>query len=756
MQAQDQQHQKNQSLKSKSSRGGVLGNRGQVAVFIALIFQVLFVFFTMVVNVGLLVHHKINLQNSVDIAAYYGAMKQAEVLNGVAHVNYQIRQAWKLITFRYRQIGMAGDDQNHPYDIIGRSLRGTASVDAPLQGGPAGACLTTFCLSYNPVKGMADNENYCRKICETQKITLLGRPQGAGAVAGIVAGGFAGLTAAVDAISRQLAQNSEVTCQKSTVFNWFGIARFIWSYKTEMMNRKRVFNKLANSISYDTDDFKDIEGESARRGVYQTFFKNLSYPNQESFDADSGPKDDGSFGFYNSLGAEACRGIENEEKIPPRWAKEIFVKPVYAFRNGDCNDGGKDLLERTGLEYFSAAVNLGGQVFTPDVLSEAADLVPPAVINFLKDAIVDPDDLGSADVRLGHSTAGYEKNPWCMAYVGVQASATPKIPFTPFNRVKLVARGFAKPFGGRIGPWYYKTWPQGSPASQGGPNDKVDQVLPPRFETGISLTNAQDEQLRSDASRYVGDVVGTKSTLTMGQFGRAIHTRYPSKDSLDSAIWSSLLGADSEVSNLSSNGDTLANLNGAPVPMRFIELASVIPDNFDIAYYSIEPDFWRNYVVKLRKRTEFGALHVRGDIGYRRTGDARQQSMTIIDQLRTVHENFVSGGSGAIDFLGSLSYTAGLSDSRNGFVEVLTSWHLNKLGDYSLDGERFGRCNSSGIIPDGAGALLQATSGNCAAGGRTGYSVKLVDGEYLKADQPLGGAGTSGQILNSWDDSSFQ
>ena len=64
--------------------------------------------FAMVINVGLIVHDKINLQNSVDLAAYYGASKQAEWLNVIAHNNYQIRQAWKLLTFRYRVLGSLG------------------------------------------------------------------------------------------------------------------------------------------------------------------------------------------------------------------------------------------------------------------------------------------------------------------------------------------------------------------------------------------------------------------------------------------------------------------------------------------------------------------------------------------------------------------------------------------------------------------------------------------------------------------------
>ncbi|MBC7465991.1 MAG: Tad domain-containing protein, partial [Bdellovibrio sp.] len=118
--------------------------KGQVAIFVALIFQVIFVFFALLINVGLLVHHKINLQQSTDLAAYYGAMKQAESLNAIAHVNYQIRQAWKLLTWRYRVVGTFGFQSSAPGIQFPLTL-GTGPTDVGIiNGGPsngAGKCL---------------------------------------------------------------------------------------------------------------------------------------------------------------------------------------------------------------------------------------------------------------------------------------------------------------------------------------------------------------------------------------------------------------------------------------------------------------------------------------------------------------------------------------------------------------------------------------------------------------------------------------
>src|ERR1035437_6044891 len=82
--------------------------RGQAAILVALMFNVLFVFFAMTINVALVVHDKINLQNSADLAAYYAAAKQAEILDVIAHENYMIRQAWKLLSWRYRVLGTMG------------------------------------------------------------------------------------------------------------------------------------------------------------------------------------------------------------------------------------------------------------------------------------------------------------------------------------------------------------------------------------------------------------------------------------------------------------------------------------------------------------------------------------------------------------------------------------------------------------------------------------------------------------------------
>jgi Flp pilus assembly protein TadG len=171
--------------------------KGQVAIFVALIFQVIFVFFALLINVGLLVHHKINLQQSTDLAAYYGAMKQAEILNTIAHVNFQVKQTFKLLTWRYRVLGTFGfrkgknatspDEQNYPYENVTANpanyFQYNGSMGSPATNGPNSMrCpfppppsaptdflgiqdIPFFCVGHAGIPSWSQDESMCNVSC---------------------------------------------------------------------------------------------------------------------------------------------------------------------------------------------------------------------------------------------------------------------------------------------------------------------------------------------------------------------------------------------------------------------------------------------------------------------------------------------------------------------------------------------------------------------------------------------------------------
>ncbi|MBN1115110.1 MAG: hypothetical protein JXA66_07200 [Oligoflexia bacterium] len=79
-------------------------NKGQIAILIALSFSFVFLLLAMIVNIGFLVATKVNLQNSVDLAAYAGAAQQARYLTEIGKWNYEMRRNYKAFVYDYQVV----------------------------------------------------------------------------------------------------------------------------------------------------------------------------------------------------------------------------------------------------------------------------------------------------------------------------------------------------------------------------------------------------------------------------------------------------------------------------------------------------------------------------------------------------------------------------------------------------------------------------------------------------------------------------
>ncbi len=725
-----------QSSRVHPIQNSVLNSKGQVAIFVALIFQVLFVFFAMIVNVGLVVHHKINLQNSVDIAAYYGAMKQAEMMNAIGHVNYQIRQAYKLMAFRYRVLGGAGalrqSPPGFPLDPNSKSILRDADQAPPYE--------SSFCLTYTPLSMVTTSESYCQST-GPMKVPLPGVPNLFTSI-GSIFFAFQNTLAAAATNFQNLARQS---CSVYMGWNWIYFAKLVGAYKEDIRNRRKLILGLANEISQEFP--KDIQGESIREGVFHTFANNLSYPNLESIKTAYGAGDGtGSanknvkFEYINSLAIGRCKGTPSKDQAPG-WLKEIYVSPAYRVTDGVCTG--------TEISFDPTNMNINSAVVAP----QHAQQVDPVHAPELAQLISEPGLAPGNPVLLYRTMVGYEKDPWCVAYTGVSATATPKIPFSPFGDVKIQARAFAKPFGGRIGPWYGTKWPWGKPQSDASSNDLTDKLLPARVTDQVPTTTENlpvlqtANRLYMNHSRYLGDTVGINSDLTLSQFGRAIYqTQVPSRIDVR---WFEQPVAESDFDKIDSPGDPLAwnhqNQTEPPL-MRNIEIAAVAPDQFDTAEYSIDPDFYSNYLIKIQKA--YGSsfqFALRGDLGSRMNGKIEQKRFSVRDQISVLTTKNI------VDQTGKLTYFL------SNFAQLLTSWQQVTPDQYSgVDLTRFGKC-AQGKAIDMTDDESHFAPGSCKAGGRTGYSVKLVDGKFLRNQDSvtgqaqqyqLGGPQTSGQIDN--------
>ncbi len=87
------------------------GERGQISIFFASSLIVLISIIAFVINIGLFVKAKINLQNATDASAYAGAAVQARMLNRIGFMNWEMRNNYKEWMFKYYVLGNLNIDQ---------------------------------------------------------------------------------------------------------------------------------------------------------------------------------------------------------------------------------------------------------------------------------------------------------------------------------------------------------------------------------------------------------------------------------------------------------------------------------------------------------------------------------------------------------------------------------------------------------------------------------------------------------------------
>ena len=648
--------------------------KGQAAIFVALMFNVLFVFFAMAINVGLVVHDKINLQNSVDLASYYAAERQAEILNAIAHQNYAIRQSWKLLTWRYRVLGTMGLDRNPKHPVWTGEI-----LEQPFSG----ATVPSVCVTYKPTwMEVTRNEN----LCNTPGLKIPPLPQVQ------VIAGFLGINTSLAALSSYLRQQFDNACVKHGAYNWWWAMSVLHAFRIDQRNRKQIIKHLAESLSKNPNgDFFDLDGNSVFEGAKKTFEKNLTYSNKTRVQ---------NFEMFNSL-----KGVAWD-----KWLSEIKINPTLLYTDvtnaAGCN---ADMQPVSNLPQRGDARNFLFAPF-PGGLG-AQDLAQWKEDRFLADS----------DYQF---SIGVEKNPWYMAYVGIKAETAPRQIFIPLgDGIKTIARAFAKPFGGRIGPWNASTWQRGSPNSEGQP---TDELLPPR-SLPSKFPDPNDLRRLPNYSRFPGDKLGYISKLSQNSLAN-LATLGISFDFYKNIKQDITSGAPNDILAFNEQNNTEPGVRG-------YEIAAVTPDLYDIAYYSIEPNFGENYWKRLEAaKYRFGIppdAPIRPDLGYRANvipSFSVQQQMTAADDknLRRPEAFFF------------------VRDKKH----LLTDWAPGD-GNYNYSVQAsyryFGEC----ALADDKFKVFNP--GSCVAGGgRTGYSVKLVSRNYLMAtDHALGGEGTSpNAILN--------
>lgn len=729
---------------------------GQMSIFLALVFQVLFVFFAMVINIGLLVHDKINLQNSVDLGAYYAAQKQAEILNEIAHLNYQIRQDYKLLAWRYWVLGTIGRNGGSgvqqppphvsapgtdPGEVVKRYSSGGA---APQEEVPVACLANPYWWEFAGLTlGMPPNENYCWHPYNWVS-TSIAKPSVPSTPA---TGGYNAYASFTAQMGRD---NYTVSCEKASPMSWAFVAAIMTNYKYSISYRKRAIKKLTENLV--SSDPLDRDGNSIRQGVLLTIEKNLTESNRAGFDPNS----------VQILNGHSRGGCDGGSRPGENTITEILTAPGMYFALLGRTGASCNFTIRFQLEHGLIA-GAGGNINIWDPPPQAT----------LRNMVSGEPSNANDDF---HSSLGFEKNPWCMSYVGVKATTRSRKPFAPFGQPStLEARAFAQPFGGRIGPWYGKRWDRAAqtsispapPAAAPGAGDmnphpsqmgdRTDPMTSPRLVPGAGGYQYSAFTI-PNYSRFPGDRLGLRSSRAQAaarHYFRTIITTAPAGGQGDPRLrlnWFYNFG------QFPNSGDSLAfdavaqaAAGAMPAPLqhfRKVEMAAVAPDLFDLTYYSIDPAADENYVTPARNnpaRYGSGSQRPVGDLGAREDV-ADMRASDIETQIEAAMSPNVTD-SGVDPTLRPVLFWLVRS-----WKHLLNGWAPHRVTTFTFPTDRFGKCQDGGeAVP---GVMIP---GKCTVGGRVGYSVRLISRDHLNGPWQIGGAGVGAQTIKNapGDDSQF-
>ncbi len=387
---------------------------------VAMMMVTFLLLFAFVVNTGMLVHAKINLQNAADLAAYSGASVQARQLNAISFLNYEMRRAYKKFLFRYYIIGnlslppssSGGGGGTRTYAIReGGSLRDI--------GGPS------VCIIFNV------NDN----VCQNATINPISIP---------AASPIDVLQTTLREQLMQIENIRQQNCKRTGATNF--LTTYMW-----LMNTDPDGSRIAETV-------RAITGSSNPEiGQILPLIRGLS----------SG------LGIIanNTLLKLRIKTVADYINTTPQ-TKMTFEK-VQALREAE--DPMRH--ERTIQAFVSAYETLGENTFDGEIVMDelmptgasGADLIALNEIKTptgmaLRYAVLDvvPSGAGGNEASCNRTEAslipepfivGMSKVPSTLTYYALRLQADAKLMFNPFGgSLRLTAYSAAMPFGSRIGP----------------------------------------------------------------------------------------------------------------------------------------------------------------------------------------------------------------------------------------------------------------------------------------------------------------
>lgn len=406
--------------------------KGQLSIMIAIMMSTFILLFAFVVNTGMLINAKINLQNAADLAAYAGASVQARQLTQISYLNYEMRRQWKKFLFRMFVLG------NMSKDSFPKASTGAGAQKTPMaysQIDPDTRVVTNYgtpvtCIIFN-------DDNYCA-LSTLPKISI---PP----------------SAPLDGINETLRdQLKQIESIRQNNCNGIALTNKILNYYW-LFNADPTMNQATQSFS--------IFGNTAIARVLPNITQVL-------------------VGLVRGLGIVPreiilrfrIRTLNEYLNHPPETGLSYSTVQSYLSSQDPVQ------YERSIQAFLSAYYTLGNHTF-PESSIRMDELQNPLQLKL--NEIKTPFDVWALDMNLGAPdadgasncsaslvpfsikplTLGVWKDPTALTYYAVKLSAKARVLFSPFGDIEMKAYAAARPFGSRIGPrsadFSYKAVPLG-------------------------------------------------------------------------------------------------------------------------------------------------------------------------------------------------------------------------------------------------------------------------------------------------------
>ena len=439
--------------------------RGQISIFFATTVLSLITFIAFVINIGLFVKAKINLQNAVDAAAFAGASVQARKLTNIAYLNWEMRNTYKEWMFK-------------TYILGNLNLKSVVN-------GPTGALTDLRMEKYDPYGGAEDiqdgynipsvcldfNSTGAVSVCKMAMVPGLPRFKPLGAL---------GIDGTTEAFIDSLAGEKGRDCANRTSQNF--MANLVWAY-----------NVVTQSGSALSEDAPQVAIN--RQGAFPAAFELALRIRNIEAEINKSPYQSGV--CLDPSNAPTCGQsisvlLNNDQSPSNERINKAFYSAFRSLGSGDCSEGGGDELkcQFTLTELAPTRPNF------PNEFSLSNLLIPPGSSARAKNYIdlklmpvnystfftmLTPNTFGNASgeaitiagedgaestveciaTKVGMPIPGYPmgfvKNREVLTYYAVKGQTKFIGMFSPFtDALTLTAYAAAKPFGGRIGPMLFK------------------------------------------------------------------------------------------------------------------------------------------------------------------------------------------------------------------------------------------------------------------------------------------------------------